>query len=287
MAGLHLRVGPRQHGLSLEALGMVEAGDRLVELGAVGRHERPEGQRHLLAGGHADAAAQRHDGIEHEALAAAQPCVTVEGGGAGDGAAAADEGAAVGLGFGLAGQDGAARDEMGERDVGLARRALAAGGVDGAVLAADLGLDEHLRKGRMRAVGGFGRQYDFGVGRHVDMAVRLAVVEDRDAAALAIALVDDDAFELGAQRADGLDEVRLVVGEEGLRDLALGAARLRRRRPPIAGLDVGEEEEGAGAVLDEVRLPARHGEVVEAAIAGAARRHHHRVVAVGKHVDGR
>ena len=61
MAGLHLAAGPGEHGLAGEALRMVEPGDGLLQLSAVGADDGPEGQRYLLVGGHAHLAAQRGD----------------------------------------------------------------------------------------------------------------------------------------------------------------------------------------------------------------------------------
>ena len=52
----------------------------------------------------------------------------------------------------------------------------------------------------MGAVGVFRRQHQLGKGGHLDVAVGVAVVPDGDAPRLAIALRDDDAFDLGPER---------------------------------------------------------------------------------------
>ena len=66
----------------------------------------------------------------------------------------------------------------------------------------DFGLHEHLREGRMRVVGCLRSQHQFGKGRDLDVTVGCAFVVERDATAFAIAFGNDDAFDLGAQRAD-------------------------------------------------------------------------------------
>ena len=52
----------------------------------------------------------------------------------------------------------------------LARRAPSPRRQDGADVGEIFGLDEQLRKGRMRDVGGLGRQHELGIGRDVDLA---------------------------------------------------------------------------------------------------------------------
>ena len=127
MPRLHLAAGPGQHRLAGEALAVVEMRDGGVERLAVGRHEGPEGQRHLLLGRHADAAPQDRHRVEHEALASGQPGAGVERRRVGDRAAAPDEGAAVRLGLDLAAEAAAAAHEMRIGDVGIVLVALAPG----------------------------------------------------------------------------------------------------------------------------------------------------------------
>ena len=139
MARLHLRARPGQHRLAREALGMLQPRHRLLDLDARLADDRPEGHRNLLAGRHAHLPAQRNDRIEHEAGAARQLGAGLECRRIGDRAAAAEEGAAVGLGFGGALRAGAVVDEMRELDDRLVGRARAAARMDDAVVGADLG----------------------------------------------------------------------------------------------------------------------------------------------------
>ena len=115
------------------------------------------------------------------------------------------------------------------------------------------------------------------------MTVAGSVVVEGNAPPLAVALGHDDALHLGPQRADGLDEARLVVRKMRLRHFVRRLARFGRGRPPIAGLGIPEEDEGAEPVLGRVRLPACHRELAPAAVAGAGGAHHHRIAAVGHH----
>ena len=59
-----------------------------------------------------------------------------------------------------------------------------------------------------------------------------------------------------------------------------------RRRPPRAAFGVAKEQEGAHPILGRIGLPAGDADVAEAAVAGAGRRHHHRILAVRHHVGG-
>ena len=174
--------------LAREALGMLQPRHRLFDFDARLADHGPEGHGHLLAGGHAHLPAQRDHRIEHEAGAAGQPGAGLQRRRIGDRAAAADEGAPVGLGFGGALRAGAVLDEMRQLDDRFVGRARTPPREDHAVVGADLGLHEHLREGGMGAVGVFGRQRQLGKRRHLDVAVGVAVVPDGDAPALAIAL---------------------------------------------------------------------------------------------------
>ena len=60
--------------------------------------------------------------------------------------------------------------EMRRPDFRLARRAPPPRRQDGADVGEIFGLDEQLREGRMRDVGGLRRQHEFGVGRDLDLA---------------------------------------------------------------------------------------------------------------------
>ena len=118
------------------------------------------------------------------------------------------------------------------------------------------------------------------------MAVAVAVVPDRDAASLAVALGHDDAFDFGPELAGRFDEARLLVAEDRPRRLVRCALRIGRARPPFAGLGVAHEQEAAHAVFARVALPAGDRDIAEPAVAGAGRRHHHRILAVRHHVGG-
>ena len=138
----------------------------------------------------------------------------------------------------------------------------------------------------MRVVGRLGRQHQLGKRGQLDRPVGRPLVDQRDAASLAVAFRHHDALDFGAQRVDGLDEARLVVGKMRLAVFAGNRLGLDRRRPPLVRVGVAQEQVAAQPVLGRVGMPARHGEIVPAAVAGAGRRHHHRVVAV-RHQAGR
>ena len=236
---------------------------------AIGADDGPEGQLHLLVGGHADAAPKRHDGIEHEAVASAERRTAIEGRRVGDRAATAYEGTPVGLSLRVPLDAGSVGDEMRHLDIRIAGRALAPPREDHFAARRNLGFDEHLRECRVGGVIQFRGEHKLGEGSHLDVAVDIAVIVQRDTPALAIAFRNDDALHLRAQRADGLGERRLVVGEVGKAALAFRAPRLDRRGPPFAGGDIAQEDEGAVTVLGRIAAPARDRELVPAAVARA------------------
>ena len=155
MAGLHLRARPGQHRLAREALGMVEPRHRRLDLAArlAPTTVQKVSETFLLAGTRTRRRSDS-DRIEHEAVRCRQAARPVEGRRIGDRAAAADEGAAVGLGLGVAratpelSSTKCASSMSGSPGARLRRRAKMT-----LLLGADLGLDEHLREGRMGVVG--------------------------------------------------------------------------------------------------------------------------------------
>ncbi|MCY1224936.1 hypothetical protein D9M72_371140 [compost metagenome] len=274
MAHLHLAARPGMDQLVIEGFRVPVAIDGAVDGLAVRRGDRPEDDADLLAGGHANDAAQRHDRIERKAVRARKHCVRVERGSFGKRPARADEAATVGLRFRMAIAAGIVGDEMRHFHVRVAGAALVAADMDDVAAAADFRSQEHLGEDGMGAVSLVGRKHRFGVGRHLNEAVLRSGVEQDDAAAFGIVLGGDDALDLAGEVADGLDEFGLVVAEAGQHLLAGRTARLRCRGPPIAGRRVAQEDEGAGAVLDRIRLPAGDRLAVPAGIAGAVGRQH-------------
>ena len=63
---------------------------------------------------------------------------------------------------------------------------------NGADVGQIFGLDEQLGKGRMRDVGGLGRQHELGIGRDLDLPHPAAGIRDRDAADLGIVFRRDE-----------------------------------------------------------------------------------------------
>ncbi|MCY1500931.1 hypothetical protein D9M68_349890 [compost metagenome] len=274
MAHLHLAAGPGVDEFLVEGLRMAIAVDRAIDLLAARRSDCPEDDADLLAGGHANDAAQRHDRIERKAVRARKHCVRVERGSFGKRPARADEAATVGLRFRMAIAAGIVGDEMRHFHVRVAGAALVAADANDVAAAADFRAHEHLRKGRVGAVGLVDRKHRLGIGGHFDEAILGAGVEQDDPAPFGVVFGGDDALDLAGEVADGLDEFGLVVAEAGQHLLAGRTARLRCRGPPIAGRRVAQEDEGAGAVLDRIRLPAGDGLAVPAGIAGAVGRQH-------------
>ena len=71
----------------------------------------------------------------------------------------------------------------------------------------------------MCVVVGLERQRQLGERGHLDQPVGRPVVDDGDAARLAVAFRDDDALDLGPQRPHRLDEGRLVVAKQRFGEL--------------------------------------------------------------------
>ena len=209
-------------GCCMRAIGLLDLGARLAD-------DRPEGERHLLAGRHAHLPAQRQDRVEHEAGAAGQPGARLQRRRIGDRAAAAEEGAAVGLGLGDARRAGAVVDEMRKLDRPARSGERGRRRAKMTRLSAPISVSTNILENAGWALSSWlGGQHQFGKGGHLDEAVGVAVVPERDAPAFAVALADDDALDLGAQRADRLEEAGLLVAEMRLRLLAVELLSARR-----------------------------------------------------------
>ena len=238
MARLHLRARPGQHRLPREALGMVEQRRRppRPRRGWRRRPSRRSAATFLLAG----TRTRRRSAMTGSSVKPWLPPSRAPGSkaaGSAMRAAAADEGAAVGLGLRVARDAGRIGDEMrGARCPARPARACGARRRSTLRPARSRSRRTSSRRpdGRCRLASGASTSSAKEVTSI--MRSRRAVVDDGDAAAFAIAFRDDDALDLGAQRADRLDEGRLVVAEDASARVS-PAARLRLggRRPPFAG----------------------------------------------------
>ena len=171
MPGLHLAIASRPASPGAETLRMVEPADRRLDLGAVRRHDGPEGQRHLLVGA-APCTRRRSDttgssvkpdgrqGWRRDRRPPASAMVRPR---------PMKARRSVSASASRAAPDGSVTKCAAAMSGSLAARLRR--GEDGVAVRRDLGLDEHLREGRMRVVRRLGRKHQFGKGGHLDVAV--------------------------------------------------------------------------------------------------------------------
>ena len=150
-----------------------------------------------------------------------------------------------------------------------------------------LGLDEQLGERRVRDVGGLGRQNQFGVGSHLDLARLVAEVRDRHAAHFRIVFGGNQHLQGGRQRPVPTRELGAILVEGDLVSLGLGSNRLVGRRPDLAARDVPQEDVRAPVVAGGVLSPAGHRQVAPGAVAGPGGGKHHGVAAVRQQLRGR
>ena len=99
----------------------------------------------------------------------------------------------------------------------------------------ELRLDEEVREGRMRRVGGRGREDDLRVGRHLDLARARSAVRERHLAHLGVVLRRDGDPEARRDRAVAAVDLHAVFRVDGLVGVGLDSGRLVSRRPDPAG----------------------------------------------------
>ena len=152
-------------------------------------------------------------------------------------------------------------------------------------IAHDLGLDEELRKRRMRRVGGGRRKHDLGVTRHIERAPVTGGVRENDAAHLDVVLGGYDDF---CGRIDPVlapVEHRSPGVEKRLEIVGSLARRLIGRRPELSARDIVQITEGAEAVGCCIVAPTRERKVLPAAVPAPARCDEHVITAVRQQLD--
>ena len=137
--------------------------DEIEYVGSRGCNQRPERDVHRPARRNAHATAQREYGVQDGADRVGKRSAVHDCHRLAHGAAATEKSRAIRLDLGVT--DLLAFDDryLGGPGLRLIARATAARRQDGPRLGVVLGLDEELRKGRVRRIGGRRRQHDLGV----------------------------------------------------------------------------------------------------------------------------
>ena len=178
----------------------------------------------------------------------------------------------------------------------IADRAGPARAQDGAPVAQDLGLHEQIAEGRMQRVRRRRRDHHFGVTGDLDLAALARAIGDAHPAQLDIVFRRYDDLGIGLELAIAVGhrvaaaKLGAPLGED--RFIALGAlqCRLMGCGPGFAtraAAQLAEITEAAPVVAGAILAPARHGEILPAAVAAARVGHHHMVAAVRQQLDFR
>ena len=244
MAQLHLRLGPRQRGRTVEGGRVLMLVDQVHRLAAGRRRHRPERDARRPARRHPHAPAQREHGIEDGAGSVGERPAVHHRDRCPDLAPAAEEAGPVGLELRLAHLLAFDDGDVRRPDLGLAGRATAPRRQDGTAPGEMLRLHEELGESRVRGVGGGRRQHELGVRRDLDVPRAAAGVRDRDAAYLGVVLRRDDDLERRGDRSVVPDELGAILGERDVVAVRLHAARLVAGGPDLAALHVAQEDVG-------------------------------------------
>ncbi len=202
-------------------------------------------------------------------------------------AAAAEEGAPVGLVFDPAQQSGVGADHMQDDPLAPRRLAVAPRGQQDVALLDILHLEEQPAEGGMR---GFGLME---VVDHLEVAGRLqvdglvAVVRERDAADLEILDRRHGDVRPGGDVAVPSLERHVVRGEQGMVVVRHRLHRLVGVAPEPAVFQIPHVNVAAVVLAGQVRAPAVEHRVVAAAEPLTVRRQHQQVVVVRNHMGGR
>ena len=162
----------------------------------------------------------------------------------------------------------------------LAGGAGPAGAEDRLPLTNDLGLDEEVPERRMQRVRGGRRKDHFRVARDLDRPARLGAVDDADPAHLGVVLGRNGDFRVRVEFVVAAAELHPRLREDRLVPLRSLERRLVRGGPELAACRIADVAERAPVVAGAVFAPARHRDVLPAAVAAARIRDHHVVPAV-------
>ena len=232
-----------------------------------------EGDAGRAAGRQPHELTQRDDRVEHRAGRVRQRVGGRQRDRIPERAAAPDEARAVGLELRRRADAPAAAEQVEEIGPGAAR-ARPARADQRITLGQRRRLDEQVRERRVREVGLRRRQHDFRVAGEIEAARLAAVVGDRDPPQLDVVLGRDD--DLGARLQASVDpaEHRPVEREGDFELVGVASDRLMGGRPDRTGLQIANEAEVAPFVGGDVLPPARHRQVLPAAVAAAGIGHH-------------
>ncbi len=163
-------------------------------------------------------------------------------------------------------------------------RARSPGAEDGLAGFDDLALHEQIAERRMQRIGGGRRQHHFGVAGDFDAARRVAPVGDADPAQFDVVLRRDDDIGVGLEIEIIAPVMPAEFGAAFREDrfVMRGAAqrRLMRGGPGRAAGDVFQVNEIAPGIAHAVFPPARHRQVVPAAVAAAGMGQHDVIAAI-------
>src|SRR6185437_13945137 len=112
------------------------------------------------------------------------------------------------------------------------------------------------------------RQHHLRIGRDLDLARTASIVGQADAADLAIVLARNQDVRGSRQTAVAVDELGMVLSEEDFVVIGTASGGLCTCRPDFPASAVLEKKERSPVVASRVLPPARHGDVLPAAIAG-------------------
>ncbi len=136
----------------------------------------------------------------------------------------------------------------------------------------------------MRDVRGLGAQHQLGVRSHLDVVRAAGGIAQREASDLGIVFRGHLYLERGHDVAVAADDLGAVLSEAHLVHRRLRGAGLVARRPDAARLEIAQQDVTAGVVARRVFAPARHRQIVPAAVARAGGGEHHRVATVREQV---
>ena len=235
-----------------------------------------------------DAAADRHDRVEHRAFAVGQlRLLAIEHLRFGRAAAAADEPRAVGLVGDRVDVGVVHRQQVEHPRHMLVGRARTARAHDRLQLLHQFGLHEQLAEGGVQRVGDRRRQHHLGVAGQLDRAARAAAVGDARAAQFDVVFRRHHDLGVRVELAFAHAELGARVGEDRLELLGLPLRGLVRGGPAVAAGDVAQVAEHAPVVARDVLVPARQRQLAAPAVAAAGAAQHHVVAAVRQQLHGR
>ncbi len=288
MPQLHLRLGPREHRRPRERFAIAMLVDQVEQLRARIRDDGPIDDARLRARLDAQPLPQRERRVQYRAFASAQRTLFGQRKRQANAAPASDDAQSIGVEFFRADGFAGGHGQMRGPNFRLVRRALAPRRQNRARRRHVLGFDEQFRECGMGVIGGGRSEHDFRVGREFDHAWPGAGIGHRHPPHFRIVLGGYHHLKRRRQGAVATHELGAIFGERHFVAVRHHAGGLPRGRPDLAALGVAQIQIATPIVARRVFPPARDGQIVAAAVAGACGREHHGVAAVGQQMrDGR